>query len=59
MGMDINPDNEKFFTIQSQGAFLYWVENEYSAKLRGVLVNNSGRVSSNNLMASAIASRSG
>jgi hypothetical protein len=31
-GMDINPVDETFYTIQYQEAFLKYVENEYCAK---------------------------
>jgi len=31
-GMDINPEDETFYTTQSQEAFLKYVENEYCAE---------------------------
>jgi len=31
-GMDINPDDETFYTTQYQETFLMYLENEYCAK---------------------------
>jgi len=47
-GMDITPDDESSYTMQSQEAFLKYVENEYYAKHRRLSVNKSERVPSNN-----------
>jgi hypothetical protein len=57
-GMDINPEDEIFYTTQYQEAFLKFVENEYCVKHRCVPVNKFGTVQSSNLIPSATASRS-
>ena len=38
-GMDINPEDETFYTSQYQETFLKYVENEYCSKHRGMPVN--------------------
>jgi len=58
-GMDINPEDETFYTTQFQEAFLKYVENEYCAKHRRLPVNKSENVPNNNLSFSAMASWSG
>ena len=55
-GMDINPEDETFYTTQFQEAFLKYVENEYCAKHRRLPVNKSENVPNNNLSFSAMAS---
>jgi len=55
-GMDINPEDETSYTTRYQGAFLKYVENEYCAKHRRVLVNKLETVPSSNLVSSKIAS---
>jgi len=57
-GMDINPEDETSYTTQYQEAFLKYVENEYCAKHRRVLVNILETVSTSNLFPSATASGS-
>jgi hypothetical protein len=57
-GMDINPVDETSYTIQYQEAFLKFVENEYCAKHRRVLVNILKTVQSRNLVPSAMAAGS-
>jgi len=54
--MDINPENETSYTIQYQGVFLKYVENEYCAKHRRMPVNKLETVPSSNLVPSAMAS---
>jgi len=56
--MDINPEDETFYTTQYQQAFLKYVENEYCAKHRRVLVNQLESLPSSNLFPSATASGS-
>jgi len=56
--MDINPDDETSYTTQYQEAFLKYVENEYCAKHRCVLVNKQESLPSSNLIPSAPASGS-
>jgi len=57
-GMDINPEDETFYTTQYQEAFLKYVENEYCAEHRCVPVNKLETVLSSNLVPSAMASGS-
>jgi len=57
-GMDINAEDETSYTTQYQEAFLKYVENEYCAKHRRVLVNTLETVPSSNLVPSATASGS-
>jgi len=57
-GMDINPEDETSYTTQYQDAFLKYVENEYCAKHRRVLVNKFEMVESSNFVPSATASGS-
>jgi len=56
--MDINPEDETFYTTQYLEAFLKYVENEYCAKDRCVHVNKLETIPSNNLLPSATASGS-
>jgi hypothetical protein len=58
-GMDINPEDETSYTTQYQEAFLKYVENEYCAKHRRLLVIKSDNTLNNNLSSFEIASRSG
>jgi len=53
--MDMNPDDETFYTTQYQEAILKYVENEYCAKHRCVLVNQHQRMQRSNLVPSATA----
>ena len=55
-GIGINPEHKTSYTTQYQKAFLKYVENEYCAKLRSVLVNKLETVLSSNLVPSATAS---
>jgi len=55
-GMDINPEDETSYPTQYHEAFLKYVENEYCAKHRRVLVNKLETVPSSNLVPSARAS---
>jgi len=57
-GIDINSDDETSYAIQSQEAFLKYVENEYCAKYWCLPVTKHKSVPSNNLCASPMASRS-
>jgi len=57
-GMDINPEDETFFTTQYHEAFLNYVANEYSANHRRAPVNKLETVPSSNLVPSATASGS-
>jgi hypothetical protein len=57
-GMVINPEDETSYTTQYQEAFLKYVENQYCAKHRRVLVNILETVPSSNLVPSATASGS-
>jgi len=57
-GMDINPENETFYTIQYQEGFLRYVENEYCAKHQRVPVIKPESIPSSNLVPSATASGS-
>jgi hypothetical protein len=54
-GMDINPEDETYYTTQYQEGFLKYVENEYCTKHRRVLVNKLDTVLSSNLVPSATA----
>jgi len=56
--MDINHEDETSYTTQYLEAFLKYVENEYWAKHRRVLVNKLETVPSSNLVPSATASGS-
>ena len=56
--MDIYPEDETSYTTQSQEAFLNYVENEYCAKHRHVLVNQHESLPSCNLIPSATTSAS-
>ena len=58
IGMDINPENETFYTTQYQEAILMYVETEYCAKHPRVPVNKHAGLPSSNLIPSATASRS-
>jgi len=49
-GMDTNPKDETSYTTQYQVTFLKYVENEYCAKQRRVLVNKFETVQSSNLV---------
>jgi len=57
-GTDIYPEDETSYTTQYQDAFLKYVENEYCAKLRGVLVKKHKSFPSSYLIHSATASGS-
>jgi len=57
--MDINREDETSNTTQYQEVFLKYVENEYCAKNRCVLVNKPESLPSNNLVPSTKASGSG
>jgi hypothetical protein len=56
--MDINPENETSYTTQYQKAFLKFVENEYYAKHRQVMVIKPERIPSSKFVPSAMASGS-
>jgi len=56
-GMDINPEDWSSYTTQYQEVFLKYVENEYCAKHRCILVNTLQRLLSSHPNSSAIASR--
>jgi len=56
--MDINPEDETFYTTQSQEAFLKDVENEDCAKHGRVPVNELETIPSSNLVPSPMASGS-
>ena len=58
-GMDIDPEDETFYTTQCQEAFLIYVENEYCAEHRRLPVTTSENIQNNNLSFSAMASKSG
>jgi len=55
-GMDINPEEETSYTTQYQKAILKYIENEYCAKHRRVLVNKHESLPSSNPIPSAQAS---
>jgi len=57
--MDINPEDETSYTTQYQEAFLKYVENEYCAKHRRLLVTKHAKLWSNDVISSATASQSG
>ena len=57
--MDINPEDETSYTTQCQEAFLKYVENEYCAKHRRLLVIKSDNTLHNNLCSFEMACRSG
>jgi len=58
-GMDINPEDETSYTIQSQEVFLKYVEDEYCVKHRRLPVIKSDNTLNNNLSSFKMASRSG
>jgi hypothetical protein len=58
-GMDINPEDETSYTTQYQAAFLKYVENEYCAKHRRLLVIKSDNALNNNLSSFEMPWRSG
>jgi len=58
-GIDINPEDETFYTTQYQEASLKYVENQYCAKHQRVAVNKPDSVLMSDLVPSAMASRSG
>jgi len=58
-GMDINPENETFYTTQYHKAFLKYVENDYCAKQLYLPIIKPQSVRSNNLISSWMASRFG
>jgi len=58
-GMDINPENRTAYSTQYQEAFLKYVENEYCAKHRRLLVIEPENVPNNNLFSSGMACWSG
>jgi predicted RNase H-like nuclease len=53
--MDLNPEDETSYTAQYQQAFLKYVENEYCAKHRHVLVSKLEMILSSKLIPSATA----
>jgi hypothetical protein len=57
-GIDINPQNETSYTTQYQEAFLKYVENQYCAKHRCLMVIMSENTMNNNLSSFAMASGS-
>jgi len=56
--MDTDPENETFYTTQYQEAFLKYLENEYGAKHRRVLVKKLESLMRSKLVPSATASGS-
>jgi len=58
-GLDINPEDDTFYTIQNQEAFLMYVENEYWDKHRCLPSIEPETIPSNSLSSSATDSRSG
>jgi hypothetical protein len=58
-GMDINPEDEISYMIQYQEAFLKYVEKEYCAKHRQLLVIKPNNTLNNNLSSFKMDSRSG
>jgi len=58
-GMDINPEDETSYTTQFQEAFLTYVEKEYYAKHRRLLVIKSDNTLNNNLSSFEMASTTG
>jgi hypothetical protein len=57
-GMDLNPEDETSYTTQSQEAFLKYMEIEYCAKHRRLLVTEPENILNNNLSPYGMASRS-
>jgi hypothetical protein len=57
-GMDINPEDETFYTTQYQEAFLKYVENEYCAKHRRLPFNKHQCSPRRNIISAATASQS-
>jgi len=57
--MDINPEDETCYTTQYQEASLEYVENEYCAKHRRLLVTKHEKLQSNDFIHSAMPSQSG
>jgi len=57
--MDINPEDKPSYTTQYQEAVLKYVENEYCAKHRCLLVTKPENTLNNNLSSCGMASRSG
>jgi len=57
--MDIHPEDETSYTTQFQEAILQYVECEYCANHRCMLATQPEGVLNNNLVSSAMASRSG
>ena len=55
-GMDVNPEDETFYTTQYQEASLKYMENEYCAKRRCLPVNKLDSLPSSNPIPSATAS---
>jgi len=58
-GMDMDPEDKTFYTTHYQETFVKYVEDEYCAKDRGLPIIEPGSVLCNNLLSSAMASRSG
>jgi len=58
-GININTKNDNSDTIQYQEAFQKYVENEYCTKNRRLPVIEPESVPTNNILSSAMASRSG
>jgi len=58
-GIDIDPEDETFYMTQYLEALLQYAENEICAKHRRLTVMKPESVANNNLIFSAIASRSG
>jgi len=58
-GIDIHPEDTTSHNTQYQEAFLTYVENKYCAKHRHFPIIEPGRVASNNLFYSTMASGSG
>jgi hypothetical protein len=57
--MAINPEDETSYTTQYQNSFLQYVENKYCAKHRWLPVTKPKTIPNNNLISSAMDSRSG
>jgi len=57
--MDINPEDETSYDTQYQEVFVKYVDNKYYAKHRLLPVTNPDSTPNNNLVSSAMASRSG
>ena len=58
-GMDNHPEDETSYTTKYQEAFLMYVENKYCATHWQLPVTNPETIPDNNVISSAIASRSG